>query len=174
MRAMAWPGPRLVHAGDIHRGHVVTPSHRHDFGGEKTGAVSRKVPLGPSLGPRPRGRHEGATGAHQGGLPPRRLRRVCDYIEAHLGENMNNAKLASIAGLSMFHFVRAFRQSQGISPHKYVMRRRLERTMELLAGTDLPLAEIASAVGFSDQSHLSRRFRQHIGVTPRDYRWSMR
>jgi len=110
----------------------------------------------------------------RGGLRPRTLRRVCDYIEAHLEENISNPMLAAIAGLSIFHFVRAFKQSKGSSPHEYVIRRRVERSMELLAGTDLPLAEIAAAAGFSDQSHLARRFREHAGVSPRDYRWSMR
>jgi transcriptional regulator GlxA family with amidase domain len=66
--------------------------------------------------------------------------------------------------------VRAFKQSVANTPHGYLMRRRLERTMELLAGTDLPLSEIALALGFSDQSHCARRFRQHLGISPREYR----
>ena len=110
----------------------------------------------------------------RGGIPPMTLRRVCDYIEAHLEENISNAMLAAIAGVSIFHFVREFKQSEGLSPHKYVMRRRVERSMELLAGTDLPLVKIAAAAGFSDQSHLARRFREYAGVCPRDYRWSTR
>jgi AraC family transcriptional regulator len=110
----------------------------------------------------------------RGGLPPRALRRVHDYVDAHLGEKVSNAMLAAIAGVSMFHFVRAFKQSEGLTPHRYVIRRRVERTKELLAGTDLRLAEIAMAVGFGDQSHCSRRFREHVGVRPRDYRWSTR
>ena len=75
---------------------------------------------------RRRGRRRGfaqVARAHQGGLLPKTLRRVRDYVEAHLGEKIDNTKLASIAGLSMFHFVHAFKQSQSVSPHEYVMRR---------------------------------------------------
>ena len=61
-----------------------------------------------------------------------------------------------------------------MSPHHYLVRRRIDRVMELLAATELPVAEIALVVGFSDQSHCARRFREHVGVSPGDYRWSMR
>ena len=110
----------------------------------------------------------------KGGLPPRTLRRVCDYVDAHLGESLDNMMLAAIAGLSMSHFVRAFKQSEGLTPHRYVIRRRVERAKKLLAGTDLRLAEIAGMAGFADQSHCARCFREHAGMRPRDYRWSMR
>lgn len=110
----------------------------------------------------------------RGGLPPRAARRVRDYIDAHLDENVSIEVLAGVAGLSMFHFARAFKQSEGLTPHGYIVQRRVRRAQELLAGTDLPLSEIALAAGFSDQSHCSRRFREHVGVTPSTYRWSMR
>ena len=110
----------------------------------------------------------------RGGLAPRALRRVREYIEMHLEEKIGLESLAAVAGLSLFHFARAFKQSEGITPHNYLTKRRVTRVMELLAGTDLPLSEIAVAVGFSDQSHCARRFREHVGVCPRDYRWSMR
>jgi AraC-like DNA-binding protein len=82
--------------------------------------------------------------------------------------------LAGVAGLSPFYFARAFKKSEGVTPHDYLIRCRVERTMELLAGTDLALSEIAIAAGFSDQSHCARRFREHVGVCPHDYRWSTR
>jgi transcriptional regulator GlxA family with amidase domain len=110
----------------------------------------------------------------KGGLPPRALRRVRDHIDAHLGERLDNATLAAVAALSSSHFVRAFKQSVGVTPHHYVVRRRVERVKEILADTDLRLAEIAMAVGFADQSHCARCFRTHVGMRPRDYRWSMR
>ena len=110
----------------------------------------------------------------RGGLPPKMLRRVRDYIEAHLEEKISIESLADAIGLSMFHFARAFKQSEGVTPHDYLIRRRVNRAMELLAGTDLPLSEIAVTVGFSDQSHCARRFREIVGVCPRDYRWSTR
>jgi len=108
------------------------------------------------------------------GLPPRVLRRVCEYIEANLDKNVSLQVLAGIAGLSTSHFARAFRRSEGVSPHDYLVRRRVQRALELLAGTDLPLSAIAQTLGFSDQSHFTRRFRQHFGVTPSSYRWLMR
>jgi transcriptional regulator GlxA family with amidase domain len=110
----------------------------------------------------------------RGGLPPRALRRVREFVEAHLEENVSIQALADTAGLSMYHFARAFKQSEGMTPHGYVVQCRVRRVQKLLAGTDLPLSEIALASGFSDQSHCARRFREHVGVTPSDYRWSVR
>jgi transcriptional regulator GlxA family with amidase domain len=110
----------------------------------------------------------------RGGLPPRALRRVREFIEAHLEENISIQALASIAGLSMYHFARAFKQSEGMTPHEYLIQCRVQRAKDLLAETDLSLSEIALASGFSDQSHCARRFREHVGVTPSSYRWSTR
>jgi len=110
----------------------------------------------------------------RGGLPPRALRRVREYIEAHLEETISIQALAAIAGLSMYHFARAFKQSEGMTPHDYLVQCRVRRAQNLLATTDMPLSEIALASGFADQSHCARRFREHFGVTPSSYRWSMR
>ena len=110
----------------------------------------------------------------RGGLPPRVLRRVREYMETHLDENISLQALAGLAKLSIFHFARAFKQSEGLPPHEYLVRCRVARVRELLTETDLPLAEIALASGFSDQSHCARRFREHVGLTPSGYRWSMR
>ena len=110
----------------------------------------------------------------RGGLPPRALRRVRDFIETHLEETISIQALADIAGLSMFHFARAFKQSEGVTPHEYLVHCRVRRAKDLLTGSKLPLSEIALASGFSDQSHLARRFREHVGVTPSSYRWSTR
>jgi len=110
----------------------------------------------------------------RGGLPPRTLRRVREFIEAHLDETVSIQALAAIAGFSMYHFARAFKQSEGMTPHDYLVQCRVRRAQNLLAATDLPLSEIALASGFADQSHCARRFREHFGVTPSSYRWSMR
>jgi AraC-like DNA-binding protein len=82
------------------------------------------------------------------------------------------AELAAIAGLSVFHFARQFKQSAGITPHHYLVERRVERAREMLARTDLSLSEIAT--GFSDQSHFARHFGQMLGMTPGQFRWSQR
>jgi transcriptional regulator GlxA family with amidase domain len=109
----------------------------------------------------------------RGGLPPRVLRRVREHIDAHIEKRVSVEALAGLANLSVCYFVRAFKQSVGVTPHDYLIRRRVERTMELLSSTDMPLSEIALAAGFSDQSHCARRFRQHVGMSPRGYRWSI-
>lgn len=96
-----------------------------------------------------------------------------EYIDAHIEQRISVEALAKLANLSVCYFVRAFKQSVGLTPHDYLVRRRVERTMELLSETDLSLSEIALAAGFSDQSHCARRFRQHVGMSPRDYRWSI-
>ena len=109
-----------------------------------------------------------------GGLPPGAMRRVREHVEGHLSESMDLAELAAVAGLSVYHFTRAFKQSAGVTPHHYLVRRRIERAQEMLARSGLPLSEIALATGFSDQSHLSRHFRQMLGMTPGQFRWSQR
>lgn len=110
----------------------------------------------------------------RGGLPPRALQRVLDYIEAHLEESISIQALSEIAGLSKFHFGRTFKHSKDMTPHEYMVQCRVRRTQRLLTETDMPLSEIALASGFSDQSHCARRFRQQIGITPSQYRRSMR
>jgi AraC-like DNA-binding protein len=110
----------------------------------------------------------------RGGLSPGALRRVKEYIDANLENSIDLVTLADTAGLSLFHFARAFKQSEGMTPHGYVLERRLEHAHGLLTSTDLSLAEIASATGFSDQGHLARYFRRRHGVSPSALRWSMR
>ena len=95
----------------------------------------------------------------RGGLPPYVRRRVHDYIAAH-----------QIAGLSTAHFCAVFKQTEGMSPHRYVLQYRVRRTQQLLARTEMSLAEIADTVGFSNQSHCIQSFRKIVGVTPGYYR----
>jgi len=109
-----------------------------------------------------------------GGLTPRASRRVREYIDAHLSEDINVQVLAALTGLSKWHFARAFKQSIGTTPHHYLMVRRLECAQKILIETELPLAQVASKSGFSDQSHFSHRFRRFFGVAPRSIRWAHR
>ena len=112
------------------------------------------------------------AGFARGGLPPRVLRRIREYIDDNIDQRISVELLAGLAKLSVCYFVRAFKQSTGITPHDYLIRQRVEKTKQLLSGTDMPLSEIALTAGFADQSHFARRFRQHVGMSPRHYRWS--
>jgi AraC-like DNA-binding protein len=110
----------------------------------------------------------------RGGLPPGAMRRVHEHVEAHLSDSIDLTELAAVAGLSVFHFARQFKQSAGMTPHHYLVKQRVDRAQEMLARTDLSLSEIALATGFSDQSHFARHFRQLLGMTPGQFRWSQR
>ena len=110
----------------------------------------------------------------RGGLPPRLTGHIREYIDSHLGENISLVRMAEMAGLSVFHFARAFRESFGASPHSYLLRRRIERADHLVKETGLALSEIALSTGFSDQSHFARHFRRLTGTTPSAARWNQR
>jgi AraC-like DNA-binding protein len=114
-----------------------------------------------------------APQAH-GGLSAGAMRRIREYMEVHLGESIDLSMLAGVAGLSVHHFARQFKQSAGVTPHVYLTQKRVERAQQMLVQTDLSLAEIAFAVGFFDQGHLARHFRYMLGTTPREFRWSQR
>jgi AraC family transcriptional regulator len=104
------------------------------------------------------------------GLSPERLRRVRDYVEAHLDDDLSLTVLADIACLSPYHFSRSFKEAAGVGPQRYVIQRRLERAKRLLRQTHQPLAWIAKEAGFADQSHLTQMFRRETGVTPGRFR----
>jgi AraC-like DNA-binding protein len=112
--------------------------------------------------------------AYESGLPPGILRRVEEYIDAHLDSALGIQELAASVGISVSHFSRSFLRSVGLTPHSYIMRRRLTRAQDLLARTDRSLAEVALTTGFSDQSHFCRRFREFIGLPPRSFRMQHR
>ena len=104
------------------------------------------------------------------GLSPERLRRVRDYVEAHLDDDLSLTALADIACLSPYHFSRSFKEAAGVGPQRYVTQRRLERAKILLRCTHEPVAQIAQEAGFVDQSHLTSIFRREMGVTPGRFR----
>jgi AraC family transcriptional regulator len=108
--------------------------------------------------------------ATPGGLSPWQLRRVLDFLIAHLNDDPTIAELARECGLSSGYFARAFRKTTGITPHQWLIRKRVERARELLLGNGLRLADIALACGFVDQSHFSRVFGRFEGNSPGRWR----
>jgi AraC family transcriptional regulator len=108
-----------------------------------------------------------------GKLPHGRLRAVIAYIEDRLATGLTLEQMAQVARLSAYHFARQFKTATGLPPHQFVIMRRVERARLLLqTGAHQSLAEIAAAVGFSDQSQLSHHFKRVLGVTPRQFRIS--
>ena len=103
------------------------------------------------------------------GLPNRILKRVVDKMRV-LDDQLSLESLAQESGYSRVHFMRMFRAATGRSPHNYLMNLRIERARELLSNPALSLTDIALDCGFSSHSHLTRVFRQFLGVTPSEYR----
>jgi AraC-like DNA-binding protein len=93
------------------------------------------------------------------------VERVRRYLEAHYMDNPSLEDLARIAGLSPFHLTRVFHEATGLPPHTYLTQLRISRAKQRLQAGD-PIADVAAATGFSDQSHLTRRFKRIVGVTP--------
>jgi AraC family transcriptional regulator len=106
----------------------------------------------------------------RGGLTAGQLRRIKEFIDAEISNDVTISDLAAVAGLSQFHFIRAFKDSIGLPPYQYVLSERIQRARELLSNRDLSIAEVALAVGFSDASQLNRVFRKFVGVTPTAFR----
>jgi AraC family transcriptional regulator len=106
----------------------------------------------------------------QGGLAARQLRRVTEFMNENAHHDLALEELAALVGLSAKHFARAFRQSTGVPPHRWLIERRIARARELLTTGDLDLAEIGLACGFADQSHFTAVFRRGTGLTPGAYR----
>jgi AraC family transcriptional regulator len=103
-------------------------------------------------------------------LPSRRLRRVIEYIETHLGDDLSLHSLAAEAGVGPAHFARGFKRAMGGSVHQYLMGRRVEWAAALLGGTKQSIAEVALATGFSSQAHLTTAFQRLYRTTPAAYR----
>jgi len=108
--------------------------------------------------------------SHAGALGSVLRKAVSEYIEESLGDPIHLEDLASIAGLSPFHFSRRFKLEFGTTPHAFVIQRKIERAKSLLNMKNMPLKVVAADCGFSDQSHLNRTFRKFLGLTPAEYR----
>jgi AraC-like DNA-binding protein len=97
-------------------------------------------------------------------------RRVCDYIDSHITEGVLVADLCALVQRSEAHFSRSFKRTFGVSPHSYVVRRRVELAAQYMLTTDVSLSDIALRSGFTDQAHLCKHFRQAAGQTPAVWR----
>jgi AraC family transcriptional regulator len=108
--------------------------------------------------------------SERGGLTPWQLRLARDTINAQLDGRVSLAQMANDCGLSVSHFAKAFKRSTGVSPHRWLTQRRVDRAKELMRGTTTLLTQISLACGFCDQSHFTRVFLQATGATPNQWR----
>lgn len=99
-----------------------------------------------------------------------RAKRVRLYIEANLERRLDTVELARVAFVSRAHFCRTFKRTFGVSVHRYVVQRRIERAQHLMLTTSATLTEIAAACGMSDHSHLTRVFRKAVEESPSAWR----
>jgi AraC-like DNA-binding protein len=99
-----------------------------------------------------------------------RLRRVVEYIDAHLADRLGLLDLAAVAGLSRMHFASQFRAATGMRPHEFLLEWRIRRAEELLRNTPTSIVEIAMIVGFQTQAHFTTVFKRLAGCTPRRWR----
>jgi AraC family transcriptional regulator len=106
----------------------------------------------------------------EGRLSQAALKQVIAYINNHLEQDLKLADLAALVGMSGCYFAWLFKQTAGVSPHQFIIQRRLVRSQQLLKQSEAAIADIAVQCGFSSQSHLTRLFRKHLGTTPKTYR----
>jgi AraC family transcriptional regulator len=103
-------------------------------------------------------------------LTHQQIKRVMDFVQVHLSEDISLETLAQQTGFSPYYFARMFRQATGESPHQFVLHQRIERAKHLLKESNVSIAHIALESGFANQSHLTQVFKRHLGLTPRTYR----
>ena len=117
--------------------------------------------------------NDGAVSARQylrGGLAGWQEKRVAEYIEGHLAEDPSLATLSSVVKLSPYHFIRAFKQSFGLPPRRYMNSLRMQRAKSLLANPAMSVTQVGFNLGFSETSSFTSTFRKHTGLTPTEYR----
>jgi AraC family transcriptional regulator len=104
------------------------------------------------------------------GLDPRRLKRVCEFIEANLEHDLRLEQLAQVACLSRYHFAREFKKATGRTVHEYLTARRLQRAKDLLEANESSIADIAFQCSFSSQANFTKAFVRSLGISPGRYR----
>jgi AraC family transcriptional regulator len=110
------------------------------------------------------------TSVARGGLAPWQQRKLDHYMRENLANPLRLGRLAELVNLSVSHFNRSFKASHGVAPHRYIVRLRLELAQSLMQSTKDPLCDIALACGLTDQAHLTKLFRRHVGQTPNAWR----
>lgn len=103
-------------------------------------------------------------------LPEFKLRRVTEYIKNNLSGTVRLAELSAVVHMSPYHFARLFKLSTGVSPHRFLVRERIEEAAALLAASDAPVGAVARSVGFKTPGHFATTFHRMTGVTPTGYR----
>jgi AraC family transcriptional regulator len=111
-------------------------------------------------------------GTARGGLAGWQRRIVVAYVDEHLNECIHISTLAQLVRLSLFHFCRSFKRSFGMTPHRFITRRRIERAKSLLAKRVNSVSEVGAALGFSETSSFTAAFRRATGLTPSSYQRS--
>jgi AraC family transcriptional regulator len=109
------------------------------------------------------------TSTH-GHLAPWQLRRVSEYLNAHMAEDVQLHVLSGLVNLSRSYFSRAFKISTGLAPHQWLLHARIAKAKQLMLVGDHPLAQIAVDVGFADQAHFTRTFGRAVGESPGSWR----
>ncbi|KQZ46664.1 hypothetical protein ASD54_21895 [Rhizobium sp. Root149] len=95
---------------------------------------------------------------------------IDEFIEENLGSNLSLSSLAELAGLSRFHFSRAFKAATGETPYKHVLRRRMEKAKLLLAAGEMTIDEIAGRLGFQDSAYFQRTFKSWMGMSVKAFK----
>ena len=103
-------------------------------------------------------------------MPIARLRKIDDYVHAHLAESILIETLAELAEMSLFHFLRLFKQATAMTPLQFVIRERMLQAHQLIRETSLSLIEIALEVGYTSPSHFAQVFRRTVDMAPVDSR----
>jgi AraC family transcriptional regulator len=111
--------------------------------------------------------------AYRGGLPINQLRKVEDYVAAHLAEEISIERLAEKVELSASHFAHVFKETTGMTPLQFVTRARITQAQQLIRETSRSLIDVGLEVGYTSPSHFAQVFRRVVGVTPTEFRGSL-
>ena len=114
--------------------------------------------------------HQQQIKRYTDGLPNYKLKEVIDYIQENLSKKLTQAELSGLVYMSPHYFASLFKQSMGVTPYQYVMKCRIEKAKQLLLRRDLTILEVCGEVGFQNQSHFTRVFRQYTQMTPKVFR----